>query len=239
MLERLSTRIRREPGARLAVAAAVVLAIVAGIWGFVEIADEVQEGSLQRFDEGLLRSLRRPAQPQQLRGPGWVEEVARDVTALGGVPVLVGACLAISGYFLITRKRGAALLIFVSSFGGMLLGLALKRLFARPRPEVVPHLMDVSLEAFPSGHSLMSAVVYLTLGLLAAEWAPGVLAKVYVFLLAALLTGAIGVSRVLLGVHYPTDVMAGWCVGLSWALLCWLVAKALEHRHLVESPEPE
>jgi undecaprenyl-diphosphatase len=108
-------------------------------------------------------------------------------------------------------------------------------LYARPRPDLVPHLSPVYTSSFPSGHSLIAAVVYLTLGSLLASVISRPMLKVYVLSVAMLLTTAVGLSRVYLGVHYPTDVLAGWLAGLVWALLCWLVARVLQRRGRVES----
>ena len=88
--------------------------------------------------------------------------------------------------------------------------------------------------SFPSVHSLMSAVVYLTLGALLARMVARRRLKFYVLTLAVTLTGLVGISRVYLGVHYPSDVLAGWCVGLSWASLCWLVGRKLQRQGAIE-----
>jgi undecaprenyl-diphosphatase len=114
------------------------------------------------------------------------------------------------------------------------LSSALKALFRRPRPEVVPHLMRVYSSSFPSGHSIISAVVYLTLGALLARTFRQRRFKFYFLAVAVVLTGLVGVSRVYMGVHYPTDVLAGWTAGLVWATLCWLVDRHLQRRGKIE-----
>jgi undecaprenyl-diphosphatase len=141
---------------------------------------------------------------------------------------------SVVGFLLIRRTYHAVGFVLVATMGGLVLSLLLKRSFARPRPELVSHLSAVYTSSFPSGHSMLSAVVYLTLGALLARLVEGPALKIYIILVAMLLTLLVGVSRVYMGVHYPTDVLAGWSVGLSWAILCWLVARRLQRRGVVE-----
>ncbi len=211
-----------------------VLAAVAGTWGFIALADEVKEGDTQKFDEWAIRSLRRADDPSVPVGPKWLHEAGRDVTALGGVTVLSLVTLVVAGYLLIVRKHHAMWLVLVATFTGLILSSLLKYVIDRARPEIVPHLSHVYTSSFPSGHSMLSAVVYLTLGSLLARIAPGMLVKLYCIGVAMLLTFLVGISRVYMGVHYPTDVLAGWTAGLVWAILCWLVARWLQHRGAVE-----
>ena len=116
----------------------------------------------------------------------------------------------------------------------MMLVDVLKQIFERGRPDLVPHAVQVFSASFPSGHATLSAVTYLTLGALVARLAPHRLAKAYVLGVAIVLTLLVGTSRVYLGVHWPTDVLAGWCVGAAWAIACWLVAVWLQRRGKVE-----
>ena len=210
------------------------LAIVVGVWVFIAVAHGVSAGSTQRLDERLLRSLRNPADPSIPLGPGWLGEVGRDLTALGGVAALCLLTAAVAGYLLICRKYGALVFLLAATGGGLLLSTVLKELFDRPRPTVVPHLSYVSTSSFPSGHSMLSAVVYLTLGTILARLVEQRRLKVYFVGMALLLSFLVGVSRVYMGVHYPTDVLAGWSAGLVWALLCGLVARWLQQRGAVE-----
>jgi undecaprenyl-diphosphatase len=212
----------------------VVLIVVMGTWGFIALADEVREGDTQRFDEWAVRALRRPDNPAVPIGPKWLAEVGRDLTALGGVAVLSIATAIVVGYYLILGKRRAALFVVFATLGGLILSSLLKHLFDRPRPEVVPHLSYVSSSSFPSGHSMLSATVYLTLGSLLMRLTPKRRVKLYYLLVAMTLTFLVGISRVYMGVHYPTDVLAGWTAGLVWALLCWLLARTLQQRGTVE-----
>ena len=211
-----------------------VLAMVTALLAFIAIADKVVEGKTRRIDESLIRALRNPADPSDPIGPEWLEEVGRDLTALGGVAVLSLLTVAVVGFLLIRRTYHAVGFVLIATVGGLVLSLLLKRSFARPRPELVSHLSAVYTSSFPSGHSMLSAVVYLTLGALLARLVEGPALKIYIILVAMLLTLLVGVSRVYMGVHYPTDVLAGWSVGLSWAILCWLVARRLQRQGVVE-----
>ena len=217
----------------------VVLVVVAGTWGFIELLDEVKEGDTQHFDEWMIRTLR------EHEGPAWLQEIGRDFTALGGVAVMVMVTLAVAGYLLLRRLYHAMWLVLIATGGGLVLSTALKYFIARDRPALVEHKSMVYTSSFPSGHSMMAAVVYLTLGSLLARIMPGRLLKVYFLVLAMTITLLVGISRVYLGVHWPTDVLAGWCGGLVWALLCWLVARQLQRKGAVErdrdavQPDPE
>jgi undecaprenyl-diphosphatase len=205
-----------------------------GVWAFLAIADEVTEGEHGHTDEWVVRSLRAPGDPARPVGPRWLAEAARDVTAVGGVAVLALLVGAVVGYLLLARRHHAALLVLAATLGGTALVTGLKGVYARPRPDVVPHLAYVTSSSFPSGHAMLSAVVYLTLGALLARLVEGWWAKLYVVAVAAVLTLLVGASRVYLGVHYPTDVAAGWAAGGGWAVLCWLAARYLQHRGVVE-----
>ncbi len=213
----------------------VLLALItAGIWGFVELADEVAEGDTQKFDTRILLALRNPANLADPVGPSWVEEACRDLTALGGSLVLTMLTLFSAGFLLLQRKRHAAWLLLAAVLTGFLASMALKSGFHRPRPDVVPYLSHTYSTSFPSGHSMMSAITYLTLGAIMARVVSGKIMKAYLLLTAMLLTLLVGFSRVYLGVHWPTDVLAGWTCGAVWATLCWLTARFLQRRGEVE-----
>jgi undecaprenyl-diphosphatase len=209
------------------VGAVVILAL---ILVFARLAGAVMEGDTRQFDEWVLGALRQPSDPGQLKGPRWLAWGAQDLTALGGPTVLGLTVLAVTGYLFLHGLYRNGLFIFVASVGGWFLNWLLKAAFARSRPDVVPHLREVVSSSFPSGHALTSAAVYLTLGALLMRIAEGRLAKYYCIAIAMLLTFLVGASRVFLGVHYPTDVVAGWLMGMTWALVCWVVERALERR---------
>ncbi|CAO3427778.1 phosphatase PAP2 family protein [Azospirillum doebereinerae] len=211
------------------------LSAIAGLlFVFVELAGEVLEGDTLAFDKSLLLALRNAADPDIPAGPWWLARVARDVTSMGSTTILTLTTLAALGFLVLLRKRGAALLVMVSVGGGMFLSSGLKALIGRARPDLVPHGDDVITASFPSGHAMLSAVVYLTLGALLAQFVAGRRVKAYLLVCAMILTLLVGVSRVYLAVHWPTDVLAGWCVGAAWAALCWILAEWLQRRGAVE-----
>ena len=193
-----------------------------------KLASGVLSGETQTFDKQILLSLRNPADPARPIGPPWLLSGALDITALGSATVLGLTVLAVAGFLLLQGMWRTAAFVTVASFGGWFLNSALKQFFQRPRPDVVPHLREVMTMSFPSGHALTSAVVYLTLGALSMRIAHRRLTKFYCMAVAVLATVLIGATRVYLGVHYPTDVVAGWLIGLTWALLCWLIERSLE-----------
>ena len=208
--------------------------VVLAVWGFAELADEVLEGATRNLDRDLLMLLRTPGDLSDPVGPAYLEEMGRDITALGGVIVLNLATLAAAGFFLLRHQIGSMLYLLVATGGGILVAGIAKEIFGRPRPEIVPHGSLVYTASFPSGHSMMAAVAYLTLGVLIARVLPQRRQKVYVLSVAALVTILVGVSRVYLGVHWPTDVLAGWLAGAGWAAACLLVARSLARRGTVE-----
>jgi undecaprenyl-diphosphatase len=217
--------------------ALVVLAIgTASLWGFIELAGDVLEGDTEAFDHWAVEVLRDPNNPADPLGPRWVEEMARDVSALGGFAWITFATAAIAIFLWLDGKTHMAAFLVGATTSGALVTLLLKNTFDRPRPDFVPHLSHVYTSSFPSGHSMIAAVVYLTLGSLLAAVIAKISLKVYVLAVAILLTVAVGASRVYLGVHYPTDVLAGWLAGLIWALVCWLVGHWLQRRGQVENP---
>jgi undecaprenyl-diphosphatase len=211
----------------------VALVVVAGTWLFVALAGEVLEGDTQAFDRWILQVLRSPEDPAWPRGPRWLVEVGRDVTAFGSPAVVALLTAVVLGYLWLQRRYGALWFVVVAVTGGGLLGRLLKEVFARERPDPLPCLW-VSTPSFPSGHAVLAAVVYLSLGILLARLEPRLLLKVYFLGVMMVLAFLVGVSRIYLGVHYPTDVLAGWVVGLVWGLLCWLAAWYLQWRGAVE-----
>jgi undecaprenyl-diphosphatase len=211
-----------------------VLLVIAPLWLLLVVAGAVKEGDTRGMDEAVMRALRDPADPGHGIGPRWLEGSMRDLTALGSMSVLLIFTGAVAVFLGVRRQYHALALVVVAALGGSLLASGLKALFARPRPDLVPHLAVVYSSSFPSGHSMSSAAVYLTLGALLSRLVKERKLKVYFLAVACFLTFVVGLSRVYLGVHYPTDVLAGWCAGLAWAVLCWLIASSLQRKGAVE-----
>ena len=195
---------------------------------FVLLAGEVMEGETQALDVRTLRVLRTAADPTVPIGPVWLEFAFLDLTALGGMTVIGLVVCAVAGFLFLQGRYRTALVILFTTISGDLVGTATKHLFVRPRPTVVPHLREVLSSSFPSGHAMDSAIVYLTLGAMLMRVADRRATKLYCLAMAALITLLVGVSRVYLGVHYPTDVIGGWILGFVWASVCWLVAQRFD-----------
>lgn len=208
---------------------AILLGIALPMLAFIEIADEVGEGEARWFDESILLALR-TADPADPIGPRWVEVSVMDITALGGFAVLALVTLMAAGYLLVRQRWVDALMLLVATGGGTLISEGLKVGFNRPRPDLVAHVVETTSMSFPSGHAMLSAVTYLTLGALIARTQDKRRLGGYVIGAAILVTVLIGLTRIYLGVHWPTDVLGGWCLGAAWALLCWVAATWLGNR---------
>ncbi len=234
----------------------LTLVAAVGLWGFIELSDQIQElpGNSEAMkgalDQTILLWFRNPADLSDPVGPTWFEEAARDVTALGSTAVLTLATLACVGFMFFRGRHQTAGFLAVAVLGGLLISFSLKAWIDRPRPSLVPHGTRVYSQSFPSGHASMSAVVFLTLGALvtraqaslaggsrqtvtsqleAATSQSRIAIKLYIMSVAMLLTLLVGVSRVYLGVHWPSDVLAGWLVGAAWAAVCWLAYRRWQH----------
>ena len=215
------------------------LIIAGGLWGFEELMEVARDTTPHAFDTEILLAFRQAGHPDVPLGPLWLQGAMRDITSLGSSTVLVLIVAAVIVYLLLIRKAGTALFILVAVAGGQALSSLLKAGVDRPRPDLVSHLANETSLSFPSGHAMVSAVTYLTLGSLAARFLPGRTTKIFVLCLAVLTTLLVGVSRVYLGVHWPSDVLAGWCAGFAWAMLCWLAARLLQRRHAVADSDSE
>lgn len=175
------------------------------------------------FDRKLLLSLRNPGDPADPLGSAQLEEAVRDITALGSFTVLTLVTLAAVGFLTVLKRYGEAGTIAFAAIGGQALSETLKAYFDRPRPDFVAHIVETTSASFPSGHAMMSAAIYLSLGAMLARVQTKRRLKTYIHVIAVLITVLVGMSRVYLGVHYPTDVLGGWCLGAAWAILCWSV----------------
>ena len=220
-------------GPRIGTLAALAAAAFA-VWLFLELADNVVEGETRDFDEYVLLAFREDADHDDPIGPHWLEEMARDVTALGGVIVLTFTTFAVTGFFLLQRKWHLGIYVAAAVITGLVASSLLKAGFDRSRPDLVEHGQVVYTASFPSGHSMLSAVAFLTLGALVAGAQKERSLRIYILSLAAIVTIAVGMSRVYLGVHWPTDVLGGWAAGTGWALACWAISRHLRQRGQIE-----
>lgn len=222
-LSELILRWRKEP-----LIPAALLVIAGGLWLFAEITDEITDGQTHELDRSILLAMREPGNPADPIGSSKIEEMGRDLTALGGFTILTGLTICSVAIAVAMKKPRIAAIITVAITGGMFLMTFMKRGFDRARPDLVPHGVEVTNASFPSGHATMAAVVYLTLGLLLARTQAMRPVRILLIALSVIITILVGVSRVYLGVHWPTDVLAGWTLGAAWALLFWLIALKLD-----------
>ena len=199
--------------------------VLTGI-GFVVVAYIVSQGWTQDWDRELLLSLREPGNPDDPLGPSWFEEALAEVTALGGYTILV----ILSGIVLLSlffaEKTREMWFTLAALVGGSIVSSLLKLVFDRPRPDVAEQLDKTFTSSFPSAHAMVSTLAYLTLALLAARLVEDRAVRRFLIVMAVLLALAIGASRVYLGVHWPSDVLAGWLAGACWAGIAWLAADA-------------
>lgn len=211
-----------------------VIGAAGALWAFFNIAGEVGEGETMALDKHILLALRNPADLSDPIGSRSFEEAMRDVTALGGVTVMILVTIVSVLAFLAHRKRWHAAVLAVTVLLADVSSEFLKLLYDRPRPDLVPHGSYVYSASFPSGHSTLSAATFLTLAMLISSLEPNRATKVMVFVVAFMLVLAIGFSRVYLGVHWPSDVLAGWCLGGAWALAAWTALLRLGGRDKVK-----
>lgn len=201
--------------------------VAAALYLVFKLGSEIQEGETSYFDRWMLLSLRQPGDLGQPIGPGWLRPVFIDITALGGTTALTLLTVMVMGYLVAARSYRTAALIAAATISGSLLGQLLKFTFDRARPTIVPHFVEIHSLSYPSGHATNSAIVFLTLGTLLARAQADRRTRIYVVAAAIVITVLIGCSRVYVGVHWPTDVIAGWAIGGSWALLWWAIANRL------------
>jgi undecaprenyl-diphosphatase len=207
-----------------------LLIIVGCAWLTIGLTEAVAHGSTAKIDNWILESLRRQSDLAEMRGPSWLPETVRDVTALGSAFELAGLTFGVAGFLALAGRRDTALFVLLACSTGTIASLLFKMVMDRPRPEIVPHLARVTSSSFPSSHSMLSAVVYLTLGSVVMSVVEKTSLKIYVMSLAIALTLLVGLSRLLLGVHYPSDVLAGWSLGVVWAEGCWLIERTRRSR---------
>ncbi|MEO6593278.1 MAG: phosphatase PAP2 family protein [Planctomycetota bacterium] len=212
--------------------AAITTVLGAGAFGTLAVL--VPGPLTDDFDVGVLRLLRGLDDPSLPVGGRVVADTFRDITALGGPVVLMMVVGLVAGYLAVDRRLRDAGAVLAASIGALALDVLLKLAFGRDRPSVVPHLVVAHSGSFPSGHSMLAAVVYPTLGAMLARFAKRRATQVLPIVAAVVITVLVGVSRLVLGVHYPTDVLAGWAAGAAWAGCVWLVVDRLARQGAVE-----
>jgi undecaprenyl-diphosphatase len=208
-----------------------------GVSLFLWIADEMSEEGAHGIDQRVLMFLRQGVNPHDALGPAWLQRAATELTTLGGTTNLTLIVVIAVIFLLLHRRVASALLVVIAVLGGSGISELIKTLFGRDRPPLIYRAVETSNASFPSGHAMLSTITYLTLGAMLAQVMPRRRQKVFVFTTAVVLALIVGASRVYLGVHWLTDVLAGWSLGAAWAMACWLAAWAIR-RFLIRHPTP-
>lgn len=198
----------------------------------------VVRGQPFAFDRAIMLAMREPEDMRIPEGPLWLKQAMLDITALGGETVLVLVMIATAGFLALGRRWLTLGLVLGGTISGSMLVAVFKDLVGRARPALIDHLVDVWSASFPSGHAANSATVYLTIALILMQIVERGAARLYLVGIAALLVGAIGLSRVYLGVHFPSDVIAGWSFGTLWALGWWWIGAWARVRRARARPAP-
>lgn len=210
--------IRHPPWLLAAAGAAAVAMLVVALLGTV-----IYRGHQFAFDRALLLAMRGGLRHGAPVGPPWLQQAMLDVTALGGGTVLVIVIVLASGYLAMRRLWLTMWLVLGGTISGSVAVALAKQAFARPRPDLTDHLVTVSSASFPSGHAANSAIVYLTLATIIVQIVEERGSRHFILIGAALVVTAVGCSRVYLGVHWPSDVIAGWAFGTLWAVAWWAI----------------
>ena len=190
-------------------------------WAFSEVAEHVRKGTTQPFDDAVMRWIGQHQYPA-------LQSVMLEITALG-TGTVVAMIVFVAGMFLwLNKHKHSAVLLIVATLGGMVLDTLLKIGFNRPRPQIFTWGTHAASSSFPSGHAMSSIIVYGTVAYLAARLQQNTASRVATMCLAGAIIVAIGASRLYLGVHYPSDVLAGLIIGLAWAGFCMAVLEAAQ-----------
>lgn len=203
--------------------------LAAALTIFFILAATASHGAFDAAEEAIMLWLR-PDAENAGSGSAWLVNSMRTLTTLSAGTVVTAISIAVAVLLAARRQWGWLIVLLAAVIGEALITDFLKTLFDRERPDVLTHLVRVSNESFPSGHASSAAALYLPLGLLATKFAKRPAARAYILTGAVALVFLIGVSRVYLGVHYPSDVVAGWCVGAAWASAAWLAVERLGGR---------
>ncbi|OGU71635.1 MAG: hypothetical protein A2V93_06405 [Ignavibacteria bacterium RBG_16_34_14] len=208
----------------------VILVLLICVLTFLEIGDAISAGETRQFDLSIIEFFRAEDDFNKPMEPTWVTEFMTDITSLGGGYILAIITIFVSIFLILQKRYDAFWLLLAATIGGTLISFWLKDIYDRERPDLIYRLVTVTSFSFPSGHSMMSAVLYLTQAAIVARFQRTWKIRIYILSIALLLTLIIGFSRVYLGVHYPTDVIGGWTIGLAWASLCWCIAWYIQRR---------
>lgn len=194
---------------------------------FLGLAAQFLTGT-HEFDRMLLFGLPGPHDPAGPNGPKHLVDIAWSMTALGSPEVVALLTAGIVGYLAVARRLGTALLLILFVGAGTLFAFGFKVVFEHLLPHHSVRLDGIVADtSFPSGHAMLSSLTYLTLAFVWARTEPRLGIKVYVVASAAALAGLVGISRIYLGLHWPSDVLAGWIVGTAWAGLSWICMRRL------------
>ncbi|CCV08388.1 Phosphoesterase PA-phosphatase related (fragment) [Mesorhizobium metallidurans STM 2683] len=197
-----------------------IVLLTSSVLVFLALASLVMRNWTADFDRAILLIMRNPTDLADPIGPTWFEELMRDVSGLGGLGLLTFVTLTVAGFLALSGSLRNAIAVILAVGSGVILSSLLKYGFDRPRPDLVAYGTRIYTSSFPSGHAFMAATVYFTLGImLARKFEPRPL-RVFIMAISMLVTFAVGASRIYLGVHWPTDVIAGWSIGAGWALFC-------------------
>lgn len=201
-----------------------LLLLVAGAWAFVSLAEEVAEGETQRFDVAMMQWINRHASEP-------LDELALEITVLGDFSVVAMLVLVSSALLWVSHHRYSVLLLWVGIAGSAPLIQVLKTVFGRERPQVFEWRGHYTVESasFPSGHSLGAFVAYVLLAYLVVRLQAGRRLRYLTIGITVLVVTLIGLTRIYLGVHYPSDVLAGYAIGLAWVALCAIALEALRY----------
>lgn len=201
---------------------------------FLGVWRAVTRGHVDALDESILLALRTDGDTANPIGPTWFEELMRDVTALGGNGFVFLLTAIVVGYLLIEGQRRLSAFLIGGMLGGVGLSLVLKTWIDRPRPELTTHGQEVITQSFPSMHSTMATVCFLTIAIVLGRSTKQLALRTYLTGVGVTLALLVGFSRIYLGVHWPTDVLAGWSLGAGWALLCFFIGRTLQRAAVVE-----
>ena len=204
---------------------------------FLKVAHETTQFDTDDMDEKILLALRNT--PDDPIGSPQVEAAVMHISALGSGAVTGLFILIFTLYFALAGRWRYALLMLATALGTLAAMGLLKWAYGRERPTIVTQIDPPGGLSFPSGHSMISMALYLTLGMLLAQAEKKRHLKIFVIATSAVLALMIGVSRMYLGVHWPTDVLAGWTAGATWALICGLAIRRVGRNKIEGDQAPE